>query len=76
MSCSELKAPETLIETDSLPVWMTPAGLTMFCLQRRNQCASIDAQTGEHLHREIDEDLLVLRSEDLDLGDVRDAEEL
>ena len=53
MSCSELKAPETLIETDS-----------------------IDAQTGELLHREIDEDLLVLRSEDLDLGDVRDAEEL
>src|SRR5262249_17830565 len=39
-------------------------------LQRGDQSRAIDAQAGELLHRELDEDLLVLRPEDLDLRNV------
>src|SRR5262245_65150396 len=45
-------------------------------LQRGNQSATIDAEAGELLHRELDEDLLVLSSENFNLGDVGNAEEL
>ena len=34
MSCSDWNAPVTLTEMDLFPVWITPAGRTMFCACR------------------------------------------
>ena len=77
ISCSELKAPETLIETNFVARLNDTCGSDdVLRLQSGDQCAAVNAQTGELLHREVDEDLLVLRPKDLDLGDIRHAEEL
>jgi hypothetical protein len=55
---------------------MTPAGRTMFCaLQRCQEGAAIDAEIGELPDRELDEDALVLRTDDLDLRHVRDEQQ-
>ena len=45
-------------------------------LQRGDQRRAVDAQAGELLHRELDEDLLVLRAQDLDLRDVGHVQQL
>ena len=45
-------------------------------LQRGDQRRAVDAETGELLHRELDEDPLVLRAQDLDLRDVGDLQQL
>src|SRR5262249_40885313 len=40
-------------------------------LQRGNQRGAIDAQAGEFLGRELDDDLFILGAENLDLGNIR-----
>ena len=45
-------------------------------LQRGDQRRAVDAEAGELLHREFDEDPLVLRAEDLDLRDIGDVQQL
>ena len=76
MSCSEPKAPETRSESLSSPVWSVPAGRTAFCAcSAAISVAAIDAQAGQLLRRELDEDGLVLGAEDLDLGHVGHAQQ-
>ena len=48
----------------------------ILCLQRAEQGRAVDAEAGELLHRELDEDLLVLGAQNFDLGDVRHLQEL
>ena len=45
-------------------------------LQRGDQSRAVDAQAGELLHRELDEDLFVLGAQDLDLRDVGHMQQL
>ena len=45
-------------------------------LQRRDQRGAVDAQAGQLLGRELDVDALVLGAQDVDLGDVRQLEQL
>ena len=45
-------------------------------LQCRDQCRSVDPQAGEFLHREFDEDPLVLRPQQFDFRYVRHQEQL
>ena len=44
-------------------------------LQRGDQGRPVDSKTGELLRRKLDEDLLVLRAEDLDLRHVRNLQQ-
>ena len=54
-----------------------PAGLDdVLRLQRGEQRRAIDAEAGELLHRELDEDPLVLRAEDFDLRDIGHEQQL
>ena len=72
-SCSDRKAPETRSASVSYAGLDGAGGLhDVLRLQRGDQRGAIDAEAGELLHRELDEDLLVLRAQDLDLGDVRE----
>ena len=76
-SCSERKAPETRTRIFS------SAGLHharrrdgVLALERRDQRGAVDAQPGELLVRELDVHALVLGAQDVDLGDVRQLEQL
>src|SRR5262249_24307580 len=44
-------------------------------LQRRDQGSTIDAEAGELPRRELDKDLLVLRADDLDTGDIGNVQQ-
>ena len=71
MSASDPNAPETRTDRRSSSVWMAPDGRTTFCaLQGGEKRAAVDAEICEFLDRELDEDPLVLRADDLDLRDV------
>ena len=77
MSCSDRNAPET--RSDSVLVaGLDDAGRPhdVLRLQRGDQRRAVDAEAGELLHRELDEDPLVLRAQDLDLRDVGDLQQL
>ena len=76
-SCSERKAPETRTRIFSSPVCTTPAGVTAFWLLS----AAISAERSmpspaSFSCRELDVYALVLGAQDVDLGDVRQLEEL
>ena len=67
----------TRIDSFSSPVWIEPAGHHgVLGLQRGDQRGAVDAEAGELAGREFDIDLLVLRAEDLDLGDVGNLQQL
>src|SRR6516164_8871873 len=75
-SDSDPNAPETRSASFSSPVCRMPAGLTAFCARSAAiKVAAIDAQPGQFLGGELDEDLLVLGTHDLDLGHVRHAQQ-
>ena len=61
----------TRSDSFSLPVWIEPAGDDVLRLQRGDQRRAVDAEAGQLLGGELDEDPLVLRAEDFDLGDIR-----
>src|SRR6516225_12291912 len=76
MSDSDPNAPETRSASFSSPVCRMTAGLTAFCARSAAiKVAAIDAQPGQFLGGELDEDLLVLGTHDLDLGHVRHAQQ-
>ena len=68
MSCSDPNAPETRSD-EPLVAGLQDAGRTdgVLRLQRGDEVAAIDAQPGQLLGGELDDDLLVLGAEDLDL---------
>ena len=77
MSCSDSKAPETRSEIRSSPVSMHAGRADLVLrLQGRQQRRAVDAEARQLLHRELDEDHLVLGADDFDLRDVRDVQQL
>ena len=75
-SCSDRNAPETrsdrfLVARLNRPTWPND----ILGLQSTDQRRTVDAEIGEFLHGELDEDLLVLRAEDFDLGHVLHVQE-
>ena len=64
----------TRSEMRSSPVSMMPD--VVLGADRGQQGRAVDAEAGQLLHRELDEDHLVLGADDVDLGDVRHVEEL
>ncbi len=76
-SFSDLNAPVTRIDSFSSPVWIEPAGITAFCACSAAISAARSMPDARQLAgREFDIDLLVLRAEDLDLGDVGNLQQL
>ena len=76
MSASEPKAPETRSE-NLLVAGLERAGRADRVLrpQRRDQGRAVDAEARQLLGRKLDEDLLVLRAEELDLRHVRNLQQ-
>ena len=76
-SCSDRNAPDTRSES-ALVAGLDRAGRLhdVLRLQRGDQRRAVDAEAGELLHRELDEDPLVLGAQDLDLRDVGHVQQL
>ena len=76
MSCSDSNAPETR-KREPFIAGLQGAGGADHVLrpQRGDQRGAVDPETRELLGRELDEYLFVLGAEDLDLGDVGDAQQ-
>ena len=76
-SCSDLKRAG-YAQRQPLIAGLNDAGRPndILGLQCGDQCGAVDAETGELLHREFDEDPFVLRAQNLDLGHVRDLKQL
>jgi hypothetical protein len=72
MSCLS-GTPETYPDlSSSVP---PPAGVTAFCAAARERCP-VDAEAGQLLGRELHEHALVLRAQNVDLGDVGHLKQL
>ena len=76
MSSSDSNAPETRSASLSSPVCSDAGGADrVLRLQRGDQVGAIDAESGELLGGELDDDRLVLGAEDLDLGHIGHAQQ-
>ena len=77
MSCSDRNAPETRTRIFSSPVCTTPAGVTAFwACSAAISVGAVDPQARQLLGREFNINALVLGAENVDLGNVRQLEEL
>ena len=77
MSSGDTSEPVTSTSMFSCGVLMTPEGTTAFCSAiAASTCSRLSVEVGELLRREAQVHLLVLVAEDLDLADVRRAQEL
>ena len=77
MSCSDRNAPETRTRIFSSAGLHHARGRDgVLGLQRGDQRGAVDPEARQLLGRELDVDALVLRAEDVDLGDVRQLQQL
>ena len=74
---SDVNCPETRMAIFSAPASTVPLGWIAFCAcSVCYQAGDVEAHGGELLGRELEIDLLVLRADEIDLGNVRHAQQL